>query len=839
MREPQTWYDKSLLEDEPFLSAFKGRRLAAPPTRRRAGPARGKDSNDHARNKAIVEKIRDMKLVSFSIPSTFYKQLHRPQLQTVQAWLSLAFKPHCKDIWQGARAYAHEPGMIYLFVHFYWALSHDHEIAVRILERARKRRGYVNALEKLTMRGGELVPTADLREQVHPKQTSQIRDDAFQSTSKMVPGISDPIFQNNLNTKKDAPGCSEREGKSSSQTCPPSLDPTSLSVTRQIKFDPSTLPLPPDSQNTTAICDLPKKRERRQISPDRRRIKHRKINETTSVTSKLCNVSRFRNDVIDEKTEVRPSQREDISDRADHVSALRAQPPFKKMRGLPPGLKFNKNLKAKDVPGCPEREGKGSSQTCPPSLDPASLSVTRKIEFIPSTLPLPPDSQNTRDLPKPRKRQTSPDTPRKKHQGINEATSDASKLEDNNNLEPQCLVWACFERKEDIFSLSCPLVATPTSESTRIELDETVLSLPSNAPVPLIHDPQREDATRQPKQYGTTSNPKKRRASNSEDHQCKRQGVPVDQEASVPIIVQPDLAKKKRGRPPKVKEGQEGSASITMQPAPRKKKDRPLKSQAQLSAWTVVPLSGQNVDMTQETSTTACIPFSPAQHKGQEVPVKQDSIPIIVQPYLARKKRPPKVKEGQDDSASITVQPAPEWKKDQPLKSQAQLNAGTVVPFSGQNVDMMTQETSITSCIPFSPSQSSHVVSDLQETVEGLSRHDRVPWSMLDRGTKEEIIINRPGNWLWTQEYGLVEEDFTLDCEALAATQMDDRPTDIFPSQKPPLCVNPPIWAQVRDITLRYNKLSSAFLSSPAKKFVKPLIGFGAIKVVFILRTMQ
>lgn len=63
MREPESWSDKSLLEDEPFLSAFKARQLAAPPTRRGAGPA-GEDDDD-ARDRAIATTIREMKLVSF------------------------------------------------------------------------------------------------------------------------------------------------------------------------------------------------------------------------------------------------------------------------------------------------------------------------------------------------------------------------------------------------------------------------------------------------------------------------------------------------------------------------------------------------------------------------------------------------------------------------------------------------------------------------------------------------------------------------------------------------------------------------------------------------------
>ena len=309
------------------------------------------------------------------------------------------------------------------------------------------------------------------------------------------------------------------------------------------------------------------------------------------------------------------------------------------------GLKFNKNLGAKkDVPDCPEREGKSYLQTCPPSLDATSLSVTGpgEIELNSSASPLPPDlQQNTTDLPKPRKRQTSLDTPRKKHRGINEATTDdASKLGDCNNFE---LDSPAPDAEITVFDRS---VVSSTSESTRIEFDETLLSLPSNVP----------------------------------------------------------------------------------------KRD---------------------------------VEAHPAQGK--------------------------------------------------------------------QNVDMTpTQETPITSCIPFSPAQSSYEVSGLQGTVEGV-RHEYVQSMLINRGMEEEINLSE--NWLGAQE---LDEDFILDCEDPAATEMEDRPINIFPTHKPPLCVNPPIWAQVCDNTLRYNKLSvQYFFSSPAKKFVKPLTGSGAIKAVFILRTMQ
>ena len=64
MRTPQSCWDRGLLEDEPFLSAFKARRLAAP-------PRRGTNNTDEFdRNEAIAEQLRNMKLVSLSISST-------------------------------------------------------------------------------------------------------------------------------------------------------------------------------------------------------------------------------------------------------------------------------------------------------------------------------------------------------------------------------------------------------------------------------------------------------------------------------------------------------------------------------------------------------------------------------------------------------------------------------------------------------------------------------------------------------------------------------------------------------------------------------------------------
>ena len=72
MREPQSWFDKVLLEDEPFLSAFKARQIAGPPTRRCTG--QDDDADDDARRNAIVAKeIEGRNLVCLSVPYTYHK----------------------------------------------------------------------------------------------------------------------------------------------------------------------------------------------------------------------------------------------------------------------------------------------------------------------------------------------------------------------------------------------------------------------------------------------------------------------------------------------------------------------------------------------------------------------------------------------------------------------------------------------------------------------------------------------------------------------------------------------------------------------------------------------
>ena len=241
----------------------------------------------------------------------------------MQTWFNFAFQfpDHCNNIERKVLVKASDPGMLRLFVRFYWALSQseDYNSAAAVLQKELRRRGFGYVLHP-TQPAKWLGSTADITKlKIHPTQT-QIRDDAIDAKTEarvsqredttdkvdlngalcgqsppkkagIPPGLN---FRKNPTPKKDVPGCSEQEEKSFSQTCPPSLDPTSLSVTRDpchIELNSSTLPLPPESQNRTTVCDLVKTGKRRQTSPDSRCVKHRKFNEATWNTSKLCNVS--------------------------------------------------------------------------------------------------------------------------------------------------------------------------------------------------------------------------------------------------------------------------------------------------------------------------------------------------------------------------------------------------------------------------------------------------------------------------------------------------------------------------------------------------------------------
>ena len=742
MRKPQTWYDKGLLEDEPFLSAFKARQIAGPPSRRMA-----KD-NDAIRNATIVQQIKDGKLVRLSILSTYYKQLHRPQSTVVQAWLDLVFN----DDATRRKVEVREPGMLNLFVQFYWALSWDHKSAVKILEKERKRRGYVYVLDTLKLQGTSLISTADLTKLKKEKGTPQIRNKIIDKKTKTQPpkreDISDKVghtsngalrgqlvprakpippglkFKKTPHVKKDVPGCPEQADESLSQSCPPSLDPE-LSATRdpcQIELNSSTLP---DPQNTAAVYDLHKTRKRRQTSPDARHLKHQKVNGSTSNTSQLYNVSNaFINTQLANNLARFDIQAPNFG--AGDNLKLRFQASShlqwkedtlwpNSLMAAKPELTFNKTtlsllpnppmLNTYDPQGDLEAhlpdatrktnlssdlrtKGEHLSQNCPPARYGPSKTNTR-------TSALPPQLNLS----------VSPAihaiAPNEVSVGrAEQAIMTSHRKTKRKTVQEETMVVPVKDKTTAVpaHNQSRGKKGMRTKKQAPVKMESADISMIQSETHPSTDLPSiSESLAHQPKQS------KRKRASSLEDHQHKRQKV--DQEASVLITVQRDPVKKRRGRPPKVKPLQQGSVSTIQLPL-KNKTSRPPKSkslaQAQSNAEKVIPLSGKNVEIKQKPSTSTCIPFPPAQH---------------------------------------------------------------------------------------------HDGFGSQETMGDLSHHDHIPRStLIDRSIKEELI-NRSERLL-AQEHALVE-GATLDC--VTSATMENHPAGMFPAQKPPLDIKPPIWAQVRD----------------------------------------
>jgi hypothetical protein len=923
MRVPQAWYDKGLLEDEPFLSAFKARQLANPPTRQ------GKD-DDLSRNRAMADEIiGDKKLVSLPFHPR-NKRLHRPQANTLQAWCDVAFQRHPDDT-DKRRVMAGEPGIAALFVQFYWTLSRDFDAAAGILQRQRKRRGYGYVLSNPTQQRESLASTTDLT--TYPTQTgiSQIKNDVIdetkarpsqredmsvnlvdrtlggasrgQSPPKKVPG-SVPRglkFSKNLNAKKDMP--EERDKKSFSQTCPSSLDPTSLSGPYQVELNSLTSPLPPDSQNTTAVCELPKTRKRRQTSPDSHCVKH----QTTSDTSKLCNVS---------NTSI-----------SSHLAKMSIKPDNQVTN-----FEVVDNLKPQSQ--ALSRPGDTSTLSCPPPA--SSSSQSTKFKFDKTAQPLPPNApvlsieDSRRHMPKG----NSLHNGTVNGQSLDKRTESRDRVDGSQKkLKPPKNPSSNLQSKKEHLSQHCSLSVGPSLERAArygsSKIDTKFNTSAFSSVMPAIHnssdrgryaatnrDPrpakrtqgppqnnrivadekaidannkscnvpndrcQIPDKTKKPGRYAGlhfTKNPKPSEGqgtapqipksvlpSSSSSDQCntsaicdpsnsrKRRSTSLDalewENHAVPsqevfaegpeqaIMTSPRETKRRKvvqeeimGEPgkdeslvpaDKPSRGKKGSRTNKQRP-PKVEPLNGFMTQDETHPAMGLPaineiLSHQLQDETSNPKRRRASSAEDRHHQRQEIPADQeDSVLLTVQPNPAKKRRgrPPKVKEYEQGSTSITMQLAPRKKvRSKALSSsQAQLNDGTVVPFSGQTVGMR-QGTSISTCNSFTPAQQPGGVFWLQKNIE--EGHDHALRS-LDRDMKEELINLQENCWP-AQEHNLTEENFTLDCEAPV---MDDHPTDILPAQKLPLCVNPPIWAQVRDNTLRHNKMSS-FISVQSRQEV-------------------
>lgn len=971
MRVPQVWYDKGLLEDEPFLSAFKARQLANPPTRQ------GKD-DDLSRNRAMANEItRDKKLVSLPFHPR-NKRLHRPQVNTVQAWCDLAFQPQSNDI-NMRRVIAEEPGIANLFVQFYWTLSRDFDSAASILHKERRRRGYGYVLSNPTQRSESLASTTDLTKlKAYPTQTgiSQIKNDVIdetearpsqredisvnlvdhtssgasldQSRPKKVPDsvLHGLKFRKNLNAKKDMLDCPERDKKSFSQTCPSSLDPTSLSGPCQIELNSLTSPLPPESQNTTTVCDLPKTRKRRQTSSDDRRVKHQMSNEATSDTSQLCNVSNTSISSHLANMSIKPDNQVTTFEVVDNLrpqsqalsrpegkqdTLTLSCPPLASSSSQSTKFKFDKTAQPlpPNVP-VPSIEGSRRGLEAHPAQDKRrshskrsvaknTLALDRRQKEANTELPRMPKGNlhhdgtvNGQSLDKRsesrdrvdgsqkklKSRKNPSSNPRSKKEHLSQhcslsvdpsserAARDGSSIIDakfntsafssvtpaihNSSNRGRYAATNCDARPEkrkqetpqnirivvdqkaiDTNNKSCNVpndgcqILDKTKKSGRyagLRFNKYPKSPEEQCTAPQIHKYVIPSSSSSDQCNASAicdpSNSRKRRSTSLDALEWENHAVP-SQEVSAErpkqaITTSPRETKRRKT----VQEEIMGEPGKDKSIVPADKPSRGMEplngfiTQDEIHPATGLPAMNETLSHLLQDETTSnpkrrrASSAEDCHHQRQGIPADQeDSVPLTVQSNPAKKKRgrAPKVKEYEQGSTSITMQLAPRKKnaRSKALSlSQAQLNDGTVVPLSGQTVGIK-HKTSISTCISFTPAQQSGGVFGLQKTIE--EGHDHAPRS-LDRDMKEELI---------NQSENLVEENFTLDCEAPA---MDD---DIFPAQKPLLCVNPPIWAQVRDNTLRYNKMSSAFLSSPVKKYVRPSTGSEVIKVAFILRTIR
>lgn len=660
----------------------------------------------------------------------------------MQAWLDLVFNDDAKR----RKVEVREPGMLNLFVQFYWVLSWDHKLAVNILEKERKRRGYDYVLGTLKLQGTSLISTADLTKLKKEKGTPQIRN-KIEKTKTQPPkreDISDKVghasngalrsqlvpsakpippglkFKKTPQVKKDV-GCPEQADESLSQSYPPSLDPTSeLSATRdpcQIELNSSTLP---DPQNTAAVYDLHKTRKRRQTSPDARHLKHQKVNGSTSDTSNVSNA--FIN-----------------TQPANNLTKLDIQAPnFGAGDNLKPRFQASSHLQWKEDT---LRPNPFMAPKPEPTFNKTTLSL---LPNAPMLNMYDPQGDLEAHLP-----------------GATRMTHLSSDL------------WTRGEH----LSQNCPPARYgPSKTDTRISALPPQLNLSVS---PTIHAiAPNEVFVGRAEQAIMTSHRKTKRKTVQEETMV----VPVkDKTTAVPAHNQSRGKKgmrKKKQAPAKVE-----SPDICM-----------IQSETHPST-DLPPIYESLSHQPEQSKGKRASSLEYRQHKRQKVD-QEASVLITVQPGPVKKRRgrPPKVKPLQQEGSVSTIQLPP---KSRPPKSkslaQAQSNAGKVIPLSGENVEIK-QKPSISTCIPFPPAQH-HDGFSSQETMEDLSHHDHIPRStFIDRSIKEELINH--SERLLVQEHALVE-GATLDCVTSAA--MENHPAGMFPAQKPPLDTKPPIWAQVRD----------------------------------------
>lgn len=651
----------------------------------------------------------------------------------MRVWLDLAFEgPHPNRREVGVS----EPGILPLFVRFYWALSHDHGLATTILDKERKRRGYRHRSDIRAKQSTLLASTADLTKlkKAHTKQ--------------------------------------------------------------------------------------------------------KRILQT-------------RNNVIDEKTTARPPQREDTGDKSDHVSngALRNQSPLKEMNAgsIPAGLKFKKTLNAKkDVPGCREREAETFSQSCPPSRDSSQKKLKLQKNFS-SDLQVKREhlSQDCSPSVGPRSELVARD-------GSSKVDIDASAFPPRLKSSITPAVHNPFNREKRAATSrdvqpakgkqgprqTNGVVAGKKAIDTNKKLCNVLNGLTSDQPLDSIkrhgnHDGMRSDRVSKPETTHQTEGYLPQGCPPAVDP--RTDDSPEKQGTSVPHIDRSVLqsssdqcntsaisnSRKRRSNsldailPKEVGRAEEAITTSHRETKRRKVVQKETLAEPVEDGTTTVPAHKQSrgkrgmcteeQGLVKAESPDRSIIQSET-HPTTDLPPINGSLshqPEQDETIINRKRESASSSEDrqhkrqavgvdQEDSVPITVHPDPVKRKS---GRQAQLNDEVAVPLSGQKVEM--QELSISN--PFIPAQG-HDAFDSQEIVGELSRHDHIPRPTSD-GNMEEELLNASEKLLQAEEHNLVEEGFALDYVAPAA--MEGHPADIFPTQKPPLDVRPPIWAQVRDRTLQ------------------------------------
>ena len=769
----------------------------------------------------------------------------------MQTWVDHAFKPHYKEA-MTRKVNAREPGILNLFVKFYWALSQDHKLATLVLDKERRRRGHKYALDIPTLRGGLLVSTAELskRKKVHSKIISNMIDEKTEARPPQREDISDkgdyvsngalcgqslpkkvkagnvstsPKSNKSLYTKKDVPGYPEREKTGFLQNCPPSLDSSSESSKTQdlcqIQLNSSLLPLPLDSYNMAAVRrDLPKTRKRRHTSPDTRRVKDRQINGATSdsndpnasITAQLANTST--------KTD-------------DQATNFRAGGNLKPLSQAPRfGWKEDMSM-----PSCSPLASTGSESTRFKFNKEAHAQGKQISRSALGKRPRHPKDANT-ELVHVSNSAINGQSLNKKTESRHRVDSSDKKIGPRRDLSSK------LQRKREHLSQGCPPSMDPKSQpEVRGGSSKVDAKVDASEFLPRVKGRNKYANFRFSKlQTGIDGPPKGQGIS------APRINTPVLQSSpdQCDTLMICDASSNSRKRPSSGLDALEGGnyTIVSKEVAVGRAEREITTGHRETKRRKIV----QEETMAEPVKDERAAVLAYEQWKGTRTEgeglLKVGSLDRLSQGEIHPATDLPLINESpshqlkQDETTSnlrkrrASSSEVPQYKRQEVAVNQENsvLLTEMALSLSEQNAEIK-QETSISTCIPISPPQPPDLFGS-QETGEGRSRHDRILQS-LDRNMREESI-NLPEILLLEQEHDLVQ-DFALGCvDPTAMLAQEEGLTldrvaaiknyliDTFPPQKPPLGVNPPIWAQVRDNTLQYYKLSSTCISVQSRQEV-------------------